>query len=130
MGTQVEQAAADFVPSDGHQRALTDTPEVIAIPESWRGQFVWFHNSDEEEEAFLNFAAEHTVTVDETTVSARDRPPSFVLAANPSAPKAIVPAGQGISFRLDATWQFFAHKSAGTGLLRFGKGQGSFGREV
>lgn len=128
MGTTIEQAAADFVPSDGHQRALTGTVEVIAIPEDWRGQFVWFHNSGDDE-AFLNFDAEHTVTVDETTVSARDQSPSFVLAANPNAPKAIVPAGMGISFRLDAAWEFFAHKSAGSGLLRFGKGQGAFGRE-
>lgn len=125
---QVVLLAADFVPSDGHQRSLTGTPEVVGIPAEWRGKFVWFHNSGDDE-AFLNLAADNTVTVDETTPSTLGGAPNYELTENPDAPKAIVPAGMAISFRLDAAWEFFAHKSAGTGLLRFGLGQGRFGAE-
>lgn len=128
MSSQIERLAADFVPKTGSQRALTGTPEVIGIPAAWIGRFMWFHNSGDAE-CFLNFGEADSITIDETTATTRAGSTPFALTLAETAPKAIVPAGQAISFRLDASWTFMAHKSAGTGLLRFGLGQGRFGAE-
>lgn len=127
--SQAVTLAADFVPKTGSQRALTGTTEVIGIPAAWVGKWVWFHNSGDAE-CFLNFGAADSVSIDETTATTRAGSTPFALTLAETCPKAIVPAGQAISFRLDAAWLFFAHKSSGTGLLRFGLAVGNLNNET
>lgn len=127
--SQAVLLAADYVPKTGSQRALTGTTEIVGIPTEWIGRWVWFHNSGDAE-AFLNFGTANTVSIDETTASTLGGSPAYALTVAETCPKAVVPAGAAISLRLDAAWRFFAHKSSGTGLLRFGLAQGNLNNEA